>query len=85
MFIWDIRGAGQAPQHIGNFDGLSSLAELIAAGRRARHNIKIAAVAILGNEATCYTFSRREDYDRFFAYNSQLRITDEAHGEPANV
>lgn len=78
MMIWDIRAEGQAPQHIGNYDGLSSLKELLAAGRNARHNIKIAAVAVRGNKATCYTFRTFADYTRFFGNNTDLQITDKA-------
>jgi hypothetical protein len=80
MMIWDIRGEGQSPQHIGSYDGLSSLKELIAAGCAARHNMKIAAVAVKGNEARCYTFSTLADYTRFFTKNIDLNITDRAIG-----
>jgi hypothetical protein len=80
MMIWDIRGEGQAPQHIGNFDGMSTLKELLTAARTARHNVKIAAVAIKGNAATCYTFRTFADFRRFFDDNSDLTITDKAIG-----
>ena len=80
MMIWDIRGEGQSPQHIGNFDGMSSLKELIISARTARHNVKIAAVAIKGNAATCYTFRTFADFRRFFNDNTDLTITDKAIG-----
>lgn len=80
MMIWSIRGEGQAPQHIGNYDGMSTLKELLAAGRAARHLMKIAAVATKGNEATCYTFNTFADYTRFFSNNTHLNITDKAIG-----
>jgi hypothetical protein len=80
MMIWSIRAEGQAPQHIGNYDGLSTLKELLSAGRAARHNMKIAAVATKGNDATCYTFNTFADYTRFFNGNPDLQITDRAIG-----
>ena len=78
MMIWDIRGEGQAPQHIGNFDGMGTLQELLAAARTARHNVKIAAVAIKGNAANCYTFRTFADFRRFFDHNADMTITDKA-------
>lgn len=80
MMIWSIRAEGQAPQHIGNYDGLSPLKEMLAAGRAARHNMKIAAVAANGNEVRCYTFTTFADFQRFFGNNPDLRITDKAIG-----
>ena len=82
MMIWDIRGEGQAPQHIGNYDGLGSLNDLVKAGNAARHHMTRAVIAKRGNDVKCYTFSNDADYSRFFGNNPDLMIADDTGSTP---
>ena len=78
MMIWSIRNEGQAPQHIGNCDGMSKLGDLIANGRKAGHGIAAAAYAVKGNVACCYTFTTIAAYEFFTARNPDIRYTESA-------